>query len=67
MANAKEVSLFYGEGLREAGILILVFGPMYSVFETKDGGWMLALDVLFWMTGGIVLFHTGIELERRNR
>ncbi len=43
------------------------FGPMYSVFETKDGGWILAFDVLFWMTGGIVLFHTGISLERGNR
>jgi hypothetical protein len=32
MTGRKGLFLFYAEGLREAGILILVFGPMYSVF-----------------------------------
>lgn len=56
---------YYAEGLREIGILTIVFGPMYSVFETKDVGWMLVTDVVFWLIGGLIVFHSGVEVERR--
>lgn len=58
---------YYAEGLREIGVLIIVFGPMYSVFETGDTGLILAAKVLCWLFGGLFVFHIGVEIERRAR
>jgi hypothetical protein len=64
MEPIKERVRYYAEGLREVGILILVFGPMYSVFETKDVGWTLLADVLLWLLGGLMTFLFGVEAGR---
>ncbi len=67
MAESKRpIVLLYAEGLREAGILIVVFGPMYSTFDTTDVGWSLFLDVVAWFLFGSFLFRLGIEVERRS-
>ncbi len=53
----------YAEGAREFGVLVMVFGPMYSVFDTDDVGWILITNVLFWFFSGVVVFYCGVEAE----
>jgi hypothetical protein len=51
-----------GEALREAGILVLVFAPMYELFEPDKQRWDVFLLIFFV---GAVLLGLGIEVERR--
>ena len=51
-----------GEALREAGILVLVFAPMYELFEPNRQRWDVFLLIFFV---GAVLLWLGIEERRR--
>lgn len=56
---------YWGEGLREAGILIAVFGPMYLKFENRESALLLLSDSSLWAVCGIIIFNAGIALERK--
>jgi len=51
-----------GESLREAGTLVIVFTPLYELFEPKRPDWGIVLLVI---VVGIGLLLAGIEVERR--
>jgi hypothetical protein len=51
-----------GEALREAGTLILVFAPLYVIFEHSPASWITLVLTLFV---GITFLTFGIEIERR--
>jgi hypothetical protein len=50
------------DALREAGTLVLVFAPLYQLFEPYRPKWDIFL--LVWIVGAILLI-LGIEVERR--
>jgi len=51
-----------GEALRESGILVLVFVPLYELFEHDHPVWYI---VVLLIIVGIGLLLAGIEVERR--
>ncbi len=51
-----------GEALREAGVLVLVFVPLYELFERDRPVWYI---VWLLLVIGIGLLLAGIEVERR--
>jgi multisubunit Na+/H+ antiporter MnhC subunit len=53
-----------GEALREAGTLVLVFAPLYVIFEKSNASWVTLLSVLLV---GIVLLILGIQVERKRQ
>jgi hypothetical protein len=56
---------YWGESLREAGILLMVFGPMYLKFDSKATGLQLLIEGSAWMICGNIVLEVGVELERR--
>ncbi len=53
-----------GEALREAGTLVLVFAPLYVIFEGSQASWITLCLVLFV---AIVLLVLGIQVERKRQ
>jgi len=53
-----------GEALREAGTLVLVFAPLYVIFEKSDASWFTLCLVLFV---AVVLLVLGIQVERKRQ
>ena len=53
-----------GEALREAGTLVLVFAPLYVIFEKSNATWGTLCLVLFV---AIVLLLLGIQVERKRK
>jgi hypothetical protein len=53
-----------GEALREAGTLVLVFAPLYVIFEKSDASWFTLCLVLFV---AVVLLLLGIQVERKRK
>jgi hypothetical protein len=51
-----------GEALREAGTLVLVFAPLYVIFEKSNASWITLCLVLL---AGIAFLILGIQVERR--
>jgi hypothetical protein len=51
-----------GEALREMGVLVIVFVPLYELFEHEHPSWYIVLLLIFI---GIGCLLTGIEVERR--
>ena len=51
-----------GEQLREGGTLVIVFTPLYELFEKFRPQWFVVLGVLIL---GIAMLVAGIEIERR--
>jgi hypothetical protein len=51
-----------GDALREAGTLIIVFAPLYELFEPYKPTWGIVLMLLVL---GIGFLIAGIEVERR--
>jgi hypothetical protein len=51
-----------GDSLREAGTLLLVFTPLYELFEHYPPPWYIVLAVIATVIG---LLLAGIEVERR--
>ena len=62
MSNKKFTLEMISEALREAGTLVIVFAPLYWLFEPSHPEWII---VLLLMVLGIGLLVTGIEVERR--
>ena len=62
MPNKKYTLEMIGETLREAGMLVMVFTPLYELFEPNRPSWLI---VLLMTAIGIGLLLTGIEVERR--
>ena len=62
MSEKRKTAEMGGEALREAGILVLVFAPMYELFEPNRQRWDAFLLVF---SVGAILLWLGIEVERR--
>ena len=64
MSDKKYTDEMIGESLREAGTLVLVFAPLYVIFERSPASWItLGLTLLV----GIAFLTFGIQVERRRR
>lgn len=50
-----------GEALREAGILIVVFAPLYKIFEGSKASW---LQIVLALIAGLGFLAWGIKQER---
>lgn len=55
----------WGSALREMGVLITVFGPMYEKYEAHAIGSTLHYNCMAWGACGILFVSMGIEIERR--
>jgi hypothetical protein len=64
LAERKYTLEMVGEMLREAGTLIIVFAPLYELFEPHTPNWSVVLAVLVL---GVIAFVAGIEVERKRR
>ncbi len=64
MAEKKYTLEMVGEMLREAGTLIIVFAPLYQLFEPHTPQWSIVIAILIL---GIAASVVGIEIERRRR
>ncbi|HTW30054.1 MAG TPA: hypothetical protein VMD76_00135 [Candidatus Sulfotelmatobacter sp.] len=62
MTDKKYTLEMIGEALRESGVLVLVFVPLYELFEHDRPSWYI---VLVLIVIGIGLLLAGIEVERR--
>jgi hypothetical protein len=62
LAERKNIAEMGGDALREAGTLVLVFAPLYELFEPYHQNWYIFLLVMFV---GSILLGLGIEVERR--
>lgn len=62
MPDKKYTLEMIGESLREAGTLVIVFTPLYELFEHDRPAWYI---VLSGVAIGIGLLLAGIEIERR--
>jgi len=65
VAHKKSRIAYWGESVREIGILLMVFGPMYLKFEARESAFNLLIDSSIWMICGIIFLVSGIELERK--
>jgi hypothetical protein len=64
LAERKYTLEMVGEMLREAGTLIIVFAPLYELFEPHTPNWSVVLAVLVL---GVMAFVAGIEVESKRR
>jgi hypothetical protein len=64
LAEKKYTDEMIGEALREAGTLVLVFAPLYDLFEGSNANWGTLCLVLL---AGIALLIFGIQVERRRQ
>jgi hypothetical protein len=64
LAEHKYTAEMIGEALREAGTLVIVFTPLYAIFEQHKPGWSILMVLLAFGIGSMLL---GIELEKRRR
>ncbi len=62
MSEKKHSAEMYGEALREIGVLIFVFAPLYQLFEPNRVPWRVFTEVL---VSGISFFVIGIIVERK--
>ena len=62
MAEKKYTLEMVGEMLREAGTLIIVFAPLYQLFEPHTPRWSIVIAILIL---GVAAFVAGFEVERR--
>jgi putative effector of murein hydrolase len=53
-----------GEFLREAGTLVIVFVPLYELFEPVRHSWYIVVSII---SIGMGLVLGGIEVERRRK
>jgi hypothetical protein len=64
LTEKKYTDEMIGEALREAGTLVLVFAPLYVIFEGSNASWVTLGLALFV---GIALLIFGIQVERRRQ
>jgi hypothetical protein len=62
VSEKKYTDEMIGEALREAGTLVLVFAPLYVVFEKSDADWATICSALLV---GIAFLIFGIQVERK--
>ena len=62
MSNKKYTLEMIGEALREAGTLVIVFAPLYELFERERPAWFIVFLIIVI---GMGLLLAGIEVERR--
>ena len=62
MSDRKKSAEMLAEALREVGILVFVFAPLYQLFEPNRVPWDVFLKVL---GSGVIFFLIGIVVERR--
>ena len=62
LAEKKYTLEMVGKMLREAGTLIIVFAPLYQLFEPQTPGWGIVIAIVVF---GVTAFVAGIEVERR--
>jgi hypothetical protein len=60
--SKKYTAEMIGDALREAGTLVIVFTPLYELFEPNTPKWGIVIGV---MLVGIAFLLIGIEVERR--
>lgn len=64
LAEKKYTLEMVGEMLREAGTLIIVFTPLYELFEPHPPQWSIVIAIVIL---GVAAFVAGIRIERRRR
>lgn len=64
LAEKKYTLEMVGEMLREAGTLIIVFTPLYQLFEPHTPSWGIVIAIAVF---GVAAFVAGIRIERRRR
>jgi predicted Na+-dependent transporter len=64
LADKKYTDEMVGEALREAGTLVMVFAPLYVIFEGSKASWITLVLVLLV---GIAFLTMGIQVERRRQ
>ncbi|MGB8580171.1 MAG: hypothetical protein WCD47_05075 [Candidatus Sulfotelmatobacter sp.] len=64
MAEKKYTLEMVGEMLREAGTLIIVFAPLYQLFEPHTPRWSIVIAIVIL---SVAAFVTGIRMERMRR
>ena len=59
--QVKTVAEMLGEAFREAGILLIVFTPLYVVFDHSTG----STETVLWVGigAGVISFSSGILVE----
>lgn len=62
LIEKKYTAEMIGEALREAGTLVLVFAPLYVIFERSNATWFTLMLVL---VVAVVLLIIGIQVERK--
>lgn len=66
MSERKSISEMVSDGLREAGVLISVFGSFDLIFkDAKTDNWWL--EIIGWVVLGISIFSVGMILERKKQ
>ena len=64
MSEKKFTDEMIGESLREAGTLVIVFAPLYVIFEHSTASWITLVSALMV---GVVLLLLGIQVERKRQ
>jgi hypothetical protein len=64
LAERKYTLEMIGESLREIGELLIVFVPLYDLFEKDKPSWYIVIAVF---TLGIACLVGGIRIERTRR
>lgn len=62
MIEKKYTAEMIGEALRESGTLVLVFAPLYVIFERSNATWFILVLVLLV---AVILLIIGIQVERK--
>jgi hypothetical protein len=62
LPGKKHTDEMIGDAMREAGMLLWVFTPLYEIFEPKPHSWIMLLALL---GVGTALLVVGIQVERR--
>lgn len=62
LAEKRYTDEMVGEALREAGTLVVVFAPLYVIFEKSDADWYTVVSALLV---GVALLMFGIQVERK--
>jgi hypothetical protein len=64
MSEKKYTDEMLGEAAREAGTLVLVFAPLYVIFERSPASW---LTLILALLIGSMMLASGIQIERKRR
>jgi hypothetical protein len=62
LSDKQNIAEMCGETLREAGTLVIVFAPLYQLFEPTKQRWKTFLAIVI---AGVFFLGLGIEVERR--